>query len=579
VSRYLKLERAGASLKAKCPFHNEKTPSFFVSPDRGTYYCFGCGAKGDIFTFVEEFERVDFRGALKILAEIAGVEIVPERPADRQNKNEKERLFAVVEEAARFYERNLAGEEGKAAADYLLGRGLRDRTIKDWRLGFAPDAWDTLLTHLTKKGFKESEIEKAGLIKRSEKGSGFYDRFRSRIMFPIFDSSGRVIAFSSRILEKTNPLSQGSSETKEAKYVNSPETPLFNKSEVLYGYNRAKSAIRELNYAVLVEGQMDLLMMHQSGLRNTVASSGTALSDRHLKILKRSSDNVLFAYDGDPAGIKATLRSWAIALLLGMDVKIAAFPEGEDPASLLQKSPEQVKEVLKNSKHIINFYLDILIAEESDSRKLGKKIEVELLPLIRSLPSDIDQHHFLKMTSEKTNIPMDTLTDDLNKITVEEIGESQSGDYNWPENPTGFPASPSLDFRERRLWGIIFWQESLKEPQFETAELRSKIAEIFGPTELEEKLNLSPEVKADLIFEAEIHYGSHPSVKSEAEELLSYLEEDYLKDQLGKALTDLQIAEREKNPEEVERLLTLCQELSQKISAKKISLQNVTNKV
>ncbi len=554
ISRYLKLERTGQSLKAKCPFHNEKTPSFFVSPDRGTYYCFGCGAKGDIFTFVEEFERVDFRGALKILAEVAGVPIETERPQDREIKNEKERLFSVMEKAANFYQGKLAaggeGNESRAATDYLLGRGLKEKTIQDWRLGFAPSSWTDLLDHLKKNGFLEKEIEKAGLIKRGEKS--FYDRFRGRIMFPIFDPSGRVIAFSGRLLKE---------EAEVAKYINSPETPLFNKSETLYGYDRAKNAIRELNYAVLVEGQMDLLAMHQAGLRNTIASSGTALTDRHLKLLKRSSENLLLCYDGDGAGMQAALRAWLVGLNLGMEIKVAHLPAGEDPASLIQKDSELMKECLKNSKHIINFYLDAIlsqpkITEPENRRKLIKQVEKELLPFVRSLTSNIDQRHFLTQISEKTSIPELALVDELNKISVEEVEELA----------TAKESAGTLDFREKRLWGMIFWQESLKEKKLKTEEIQAKIKELWSIAEIERWQKLSDDQKSDLIFEAEIYYTNHTSLKDEALELLNYLYEDYLKNQFAKAMLDLRRAENDKKGEEVERLLNECQNLTLKLA-------------
>ncbi|KKP98393.1 MAG: primase protein [Candidatus Nomurabacteria bacterium GW2011_GWA1_36_15] len=255
VSSYIKLEKAGANFKARCPFHNEKTPSFFVSPDRASYYCFGCGAKGDIFSFIEEFEGLDFKGALKILAERAGIPLVQ---YSKEKEGEKEKLYRAMEEATKFFEKNLA--ENKKILEYLKSRGLEEKTIGDFKIGFSLLDWRTLFEYLKSKGFSDKEIELAGLVKKTEKG--FYDRFRGRIMFPISDSSGRIIAFSGRIFEDDG---------KSAKYLNSPDTPIFSKSAVLYGLDKAKESIRKNNFSILVEGQMDLILSHQAGFRNTVA--------------------------------------------------------------------------------------------------------------------------------------------------------------------------------------------------------------------------------------------------------------------------------------------------------------------
>src|SRR3989344_4408177 len=352
VSSYIKLDKAGVNLKAKCPFHNEKTPSFFVSPDRCTYYCFGCGASGDIFSFVENFEGLDFKGALKMLA---------------------------VREAAtlRFID-NLSHQ--REAMEYLKSRGLAEQSVKEFRIGFAKEEWRDLYDYLKKKGFSDSEIEKAGLTKKSEKGSssgGFYDRFRNRIIFPISDSGGRVIAFSGRIFKDDG---------KSAKYLNSPETLIFKKSSVLYGLDKAKESIRKNNFSILVEGQMDLVLSHQAMFRNTVATSGTALSDTevskenvvsNLGLIRRLSDNLVLAFDSDKAGMTATARAGKIALSLGMDVKVANLPEGSDPADLISRDgAPSWKEAIKNSKHLIEFLLNGALKDAGgDMRKAGRIIK------------------------------------------------------------------------------------------------------------------------------------------------------------------------------------------------------------
>ncbi len=317
VSSYITLNKVGSNLKAKCPFHNEKSPSFFLSPDRGTYYCFGCGAKGDIFTFVEEFEGLDFKGTLKLLAGRAGVEL---EKYNKEEESEKEKLYRVMEEATKFFEKNLT--ENKDAQEYLKSRGIEEKTTKDFRIGFAILDWRKLYDFLKSKNFTDKEIESAGLAKKpDDTNKAMYDRFRGRIMFPITDSSGRVIAFSGRIL-----LDDG----KSAKYLNSPETPIFNKSSVLFGIDKAKESIRKNNFSILVEGQIDLVLSHQAGFKNTVASSGTAMTDstvskenliNNLGLVRRLSKNIVLAYDADRAGNNASNRFAKIYLYLVMDVK------------------------------------------------------------------------------------------------------------------------------------------------------------------------------------------------------------------------------------------------------------------
>ncbi|MEK7093559.1 MAG: DNA primase, partial [Patescibacteria group bacterium] len=303
VSQYVKLERAGGSMRARCPFHAEKTPSFFVSPDRGTYHCFGCGVGGDVFSFVESIEGLDFKGALKVLAEKAGVELVYER-GGKEKRDERERLFELLETATIFYTSRLTD----AAKKYLTERGIADGTVQAFRVGWAGDAWSELSDFLKTKKFSDKEILDAGVAKnpagqQAAYGAGnersrLIDKFRNRIMFPIADSAGRVVGFSGRIFgEKASP--------EAPKYLNSPETPLFHKSRILYGLDRAKLAIRKHNFAVLVEGQMDLLSSHQAGWSNTVAVSGTAFTTEHAQIIKRLSDNLVLALDADEAGIKA----------------------------------------------------------------------------------------------------------------------------------------------------------------------------------------------------------------------------------------------------------------------------------
>jgi DNA primase len=563
VSSYIKLEKAGANLKAKCPFHNEKTPSFFVSPDRGSYYCFGCGAKGDIFTFVEEFEGLDFKGALRLLANKAGVTL---EAYTREEESEKERLYRAMEEATVFFENNL--KKNSKAMEYLKSRGVKDETIKNFRIGFVEDEWRGLYNYLKTKGFDDREIELAGLAKRAEdKSKGMYDRFRGRIMFPISDSSGRVIAFSGRIL-----MDDG----KSAKYLNSTDTPIFNKSYVLYGLDKAKDSIRKNNFSILVEGQIDLILSHQAGFKNTVASSGTALSDAifskeniisNLGLIRRLSPNIVLAFDADRAGINAAARAGKIALSLGMDVKVAQMPDGIDPADLVSKSgPDAWREAIRNSRHIIEFLLEKALKNSAgDMRKAGREIKEKVLPYVNYLESSIEKAHFLKRISNISQIPESALREDLKKVEK---------DLEYDKKETEEIKSSGNDFFrkeyiERRLLGIILWQKSLSEQLINTEEILKEFARILN-VKIDEVLKKVGDSKEDLIFEAEVFYEEGVNLEKDVKELLSNLEEECLKEKLAEKMKELYILESKRDKIKSAEILKEIGVLSGKI-------QNIKN--
>jgi DNA primase len=549
VSSYIKLDRAGANLKARCPFHNEKTPSFFISPDRGTYYCFGCGASGDIFTFVEEFEGLDFKGALKLLANRAGVPLEAYSREMKEAESEKEKLYRAVEEAAKFFEDNLA--KNSEALEYLKSRGLTEKSIKDFRIGFIQNDWRLLYENL-KNRFTDSELEKAGLIKKTEKG--YYDRFRGRIMFPITDSSGRVIAFSGRLLE--TGLSAEALAKAGAKYLNSPETPIFSKNAVLYGIDKAKDSIRKNNFSILVEGQMDLILSHQAGYKNTVATSGTALSDStvskenvvsNLGLVRRLSPNIVLGFDADRAGANATIRAGKIALSLGMDVKVVDMPEGIDPADLISRTGVDAwREAIKNSKHIIEFLLNKVLKNfGNDMRKVGKEIKEKILPFVNALESSIEKMFFIKKISDSSGIQSNALQDDLKKIEQELKYERE--EIN--EATEAINALRRKDYIERKLLGIALWKAD------------KKLEKSLG--QLSEKYQSS---KNDLIFEAEVFYGGSENLEKDIEELLVNLEEERINEELLRKMQELRII---KDKDREMELLAEIQQLNKQKHEKK----------
>jgi len=548
VSSYIKLDKVGPNLKAKCPFHNEKTPSFFISPDRGTYYCFGCGASGDIFTFVEEFEGLDFKGALKLLADRAGVPLEPYTREMKEAESEKEKLYRAMEESTLYFENNL--KENKEIQDYLKSRGLNEKSIKDFRIGYALLDWRKLYDYLKSKNFSDNEIERAGLGKKPDDANkAMYDRFRGRIMFPISDSSGRVIAFSGRIFID---------DEKSAKYLNSPETPIFSKNAVLYGIDKAKDSIRKNNFSILVEGQMDLILSHQAGYRNTVATSGTALSDStvskenvvsNLGLIRRLSGNLVLSFDADKAGANATIRAGKIALSLGMDVKVVDLPDGADPADCVSKNgPLAWKEAIKNSKHIIEFLLNkVLKTSGGDMRKAGREIKSVILPFVNALESSIEKMHFIKKISDVSSIPQDALQDDLKKIEqelkyekeeIKEAGESLSKVYR-------------KDYIERRLLGIALWQKTLPTPTVDFEIIFNKLGEY----------KKYEDIKQDLIFEAEVFYTNNENLEKSIKEMFLNLEEENINEELSKKMLELK---KTSNEELGKNILQEINELNKK---------------
>ncbi len=547
ISSYIKLEKAGGNFKGRCPFHNEKTPSFFVSPDRGNYYCFGCQAKGDIFTFVQEFEGLDFIGSLKVLADKAGVKL---EQFDRGDKTEKERLFTVLEQAVLFYQKKLLGD--KSALDYLHGRGIKDETINEFRLGLAPLEWRDLYEYLLSKNITPRDMLSVGLIKRKEgTQDSYYDTFRGRVVFPIADSSGRVVGFSGRILVP---------DEKSPKYLNSPETELFNKSEILFGLDKAKKDIRLKDYSILVEGQMDLVMLHQVGITNTVASSGTALTSDHLIKLRRLSNRIIMAYDGDSAGFSASNRSAQIALSLGMELKVAQMPQGKDPADLAKDDIEELKNSLKNAKHIIDFYTDSLISRSVNPRELGEEIRKNVLPYIAILPSTIEKSHFIKSIAQKAFIKEEALWDDLKNVGQEDVARQQT-------RVESSPPTPRVDIIERKVLGFLMWQEQVKEKDLNIniGEIKKKVEGIIGVRikDLEKELEKEKDL---LLFEIESYYSNKADLSRDLDELIVGLEEEYLKKEFGEVMLKLQRAEQTKDSSEVLKYLEDCQRISQRIN-------------
>ncbi len=426
ISPYVELHRAGKNFKGKSPFTAEKTPSFYVSPDRGMYYCFSTSQGGDMFTFIQAMEGVDFKESLKILAAKAGVELVAEDP---KKKTERERFYAALHDATTYYVDQL--EKELVAQEYLENRGVSKATLQKWHIGCAPGppvhGWRMVKEHLEGKGYTKDELFKVGLIKSTEGGKEPFDVFRDRIMFPLFDQNGKVVAFSGRILSK---------DTEAPKYVNSPETELYKKSELLYGYDKAKHGIRQFNFSLIVEGQFDVVMAHQAGYSNTVAVSGTALTLHHVQLLERLSDRVVLALDADRAGIAAMKRAAELMLKRGVDVKVAEMPMGKDPADIILKDPAEFKQIVGKSVHVIEFLLNILRREFVDDRAFRLATQKEAYPYVLFLNSRVDQYSFAQIISDKTKVPVDVVWHEIEHLREQQTLQLEKSSFLQNKNST-----------------------------------------------------------------------------------------------------------------------------------------------
>ncbi len=412
VGSYMKLTKTGINYRGVCPFHQEKSPSFFVSPGRQMWHCFGCGAGSSIFDFVMKIEGVEFGDALRILAQKAGVELKRENV---QLRTERQRLYEIVNLACLFFEKQLESGIGKEAESYLLGRGLTRESIKKWRVGYSPDTWNSLTNFLIGKGYGRDEVVKAGLaIEKEGNKTDSYDRFRGRIMFPVLDVNGQPVGFGGRVFKQQNET---------AKYINTPQTLLYDKSGILYGLHAAKLAIRKQNTCVVTEGYTDVIMCHQAGYENTVAASGTALTNRHLEMLKRYTENLVLAFDMDVAGDNATKRGINNAQELGFNIKIiGSYGEGNkksDPADIIVKDPKIWEQSIAGAKSIMDYYVDSAFAHFDAVTPEGKKdISKAVLPAIKRLQNSIEQAHWVQQLANKLGVKEEVVREELSKIQV-----------------------------------------------------------------------------------------------------------------------------------------------------------------
>jgi DNA primase len=439
IAGYTTLQKAGRNYKALCPFHSEKTPSFVVFPDTQTWHCFGaCNTGGDVFSFIMRRENMEFGEALRLLAQRAGVTLEPLREGEEAETRLKERLYKLNALAAEYFHYLLLNSpEGARARDYLTRRGLSAETIKTFQLGYAREDWQALGQQLTAKGYSWSDLMEAGLVIEG-KEHGYYDRFRGRLIFPIRDARANVVGFGARALDDSLP-----------KYLNSPQTPIFDKSGVLYGIDQAKEAIRQAGLVVIVEGYMDVLMAHQCGRKNVVASMGTALTEKHVRIIKKMTKKLVLALDADTAGDQATVRGLEVAKeafdrrampvptwrglihyedQLDAEIRVAVLPPGLDPDEVLKENVDTWDTLVNRALPVVEYYLQTVIAKfDLHSSKDKAAAAREVLPLIREIGSAVERAHYLQQLARLLRVDERTLEQELEgKRTSPAAGKSAS---------------------------------------------------------------------------------------------------------------------------------------------------------
>ena len=549
VKEYVELEKVGSNLRANCPFHAEKTPSFFVSPSRQSWRCFGgCNDGGDMFDFIMKIEGVEFYEALKILADKAGVEI---KKRDPEKASKKQRFYEMYELTTQFFETQLEkSKRGKKAKKYLLSRGISEDSIKSWRLGYSPDSWQALSEFLISKGHKREEIIESGLAIKKDDHS--YDRFRGRIMFPIMSSAGKPIAFGGRVFGKDDDT---------AKYLNSPQTLLYDKSKVLYGLDKAKIEIRRQDKAILVEGYTDVIMAHQAGFKTVIATSGTALTEKQLGIISRYSYNLFTAFDMDDAGASATKKGIEMARKLDFNIRVVSLPGEGDPADIIEEDADKWKEAVKNAKEIMTFYFeDALSGRDLSNPKDKKEIAKELLPIIKRIPNRIERSHWIKKLAEKLNVDEGAIREQLKDTKSK--GETKKNTNKKRKVKTKKNKSRKAVLEERLLSFVA------KNPDY--LELIDDFDDFYSRTKKILKAIEEDGEKSEKMEKIIDYFALRPekglnNEEKEVKNCLKQIKKEKIKFKLRKIQKEIKKAENENNTEKLKELTNKAYKLSKKL--------------
>jgi DNA primase len=485
IGEYLKLEKAGTNYKALCPFHNEKTPSFMVNAERNFWYCFGCQKGGDIFSFIMEIEGLEFREALERLAERTNVELPKFKPTDPKIKNQKEKLYEILELSCKFYQYQLEkSQKAEVVKKYLKDRKIKKEQFEEFRIGFARPGWRNLLEFLLSRNHDLVDIARSGLVVQKDGTTGafqedYYDRFRERIMFPVIDVVGRVVGYSARIMP-------GGDES-TAKYVNTSQSPIYDKSQVIYGLSQAKVEIKKQDFVIIVEGNLDVVASFSAGVKNVVAVSGTALTKEQIDILKRYTKNFKLCFDMDEAGQKAAAKSIQLCLSNNLETEIILLPEGfKDVNDLVIEDSKIWKKAVEKSRQVMDYFFNKIVNENDKDNPKGKKqIAHKLLNIIKDISDPIEQSYWLRKLSEEIEISEDALTEFLEQVKLKESKTNVKRDQvseKEATNPPNSGKSNIIKLQENLLGLLIVFYEQLKEEaeKFDTALLDEDYQDIWN---------------------------------------------------------------------------------------------------
>ncbi len=437
IGEKLNLQKSGKNFKTTCPFHSEKTPSFFVSQELQHYKCFGCGASGDVFTFLEKYDGLTFSEALRQLADKAGIQLETHHFSKEDDK--RKTYLEILNLASEYYHYILTKlPAGKQAQDYLQNRNTHKQTIQLFKLGYSLNRWDGLINYLVKKKkYDIQDVAATGLIIESNRSKGYYDRFRGRIMFPLTDHMGRVVGFSGRVLDPN---------AKQAKYINTPETSLYHKSELLYGYSQLYRSISEKNKVFICEGEFDVLSSYQAGVKNVVAIKGSALTIEHLQRLSRTVDTVIFALDADDAGVEATRRAIEIAQSIDIHMRVVQIRGGKDVDDIAREDSKKWRDMSKKTISVYEFLIQVALSKHDSNTGIGKrKIIKELAEPIMNIDHAVEQSHYIKMIANKLNVQEELVLKDLKKESL----QSQRNKGSIRESGKNTPSPPPLSMYEK----------------------------------------------------------------------------------------------------------------------------------
>lgn len=566
VGRVVSLKKTGQNYKGLCPFHSEKTPSFVVSQDKQIFHCFGCNEGGDIFAWVMKIDGLEFVEALKKLASDAGIALSKSYNPEKSDRREK--LFSINEEACLFFEENLKNDIGKKALNYLKKRKLTDKTIHDFRLGYAPGGND-LIKKLIGEGYEKKDLVAAGVAK--VKDGRLIGQFRSRLTFPIINPGGRVVGFSARVLDDSLP-----------KYINTPSTDIYDKSGILYGIYKAKEHVRKQDHAIVVEGNMDCIASYQAGVKNAVASSGTALTERQLDILKKFSSNIKLAFDIDPAGDMATKRAIELAFKKGINIKIVEIPEGKDPADVVAKDPQKWVEAVKQATYVMDYLFDKLFTKDTEKDILKKKKATqEFISFIVKLDDHVEKDHYVKKLAQKIGASVDAIQKTLENTKKDSSLLPKGMGEKSAKKEDSLSHREKLEQRalalgltgkknQKLLFSLLDPEDFLSSEAFELYKKAKKhynARKVFDLKEFNKLLEAGQANRLNVLLmhiELEIENRDEEEMQEEVFYLAKKIKKLNISDEKARASQEIKEAEKRKDDKCLEELIKKMQELLKK---------------